>query len=471
MRTRRDAVRWQHGPLALPALAVASLIALNAAGTTVAQASDLGDPRTAFAIIPAEPHRSDLAIALGATSDAVRERQATLVASRAALARARAGVSVVAQVAPGLEFERDLADPASTGAWETDIDVSLDATYRRDTVAILRARLAVATAEARLRDQLRDDLQRALLALSAERLDARALTAARDEADSARQAVIVAQQDGATEQELLPMRLAAELASVALERAQVEALTAVEARERLGLSGSVPFTSALLSDGPVTLADLSPAALRSTYVTVPTPERHSQATTLSLQFDIATAHANASAFSVLREIELYGAYENAGFEVESRVAMVTGVPLVGVGLSWTNGEDDVGFTVGLGATVRFTDSTNRDAAAATQAVDDARAAYAAFLDAQVDAELTARRAAELDYDEFGLLRLQQQLAEDELAAALAGGASEREIQRLTTVVRRSLDATERAWQRYVRSLVRYLGIVDATWRADVLEER
>lgn len=471
MRTRRDAVRWQHGPLALPALAVASLIALNAAGSAVAQPGDLGDPRTAFALIPAEPHRSDFATALGATSDAVRERQATLAASRAALARVRAGVSVVAQAAPGVEYERDLADPASTGTWETDIDVSLDATYRRDTAAILKARLAVATAEARLRDQLRDDLQRALLALSAERLDARAIAAAQAESDSARQAVVLAQQEGATEHELMPVRLAAELAAVALERAHSEALTAAETREQLGLGGSVPFTNAQLTAGPVTLADLSPDALRSAYFTVPTPERHSQATTLSLQFDIATAHATASAFTVLREIELYGAYENAGFEVESRVAMVAGVPLVGAGLSWTNGEDDVGFTVGLGATVRFTDSTNRDAVAATQAVDEARAAYAAFLDAQVAAELAARRAAELDFDEFGLLRLQQQLAEDELTAALAAEASEREIQRLTTAVGRSHDATERAWQRYVRSLVRYLGIVDATWRADVLEER
>ena len=464
-------MRTYHGPLALLALVTVPLLVWQASTVAEAQGSVATDPLTLLAALPADPYLADLAIAFGATSDAVRERQAAVTTARTNLARAITGLTVVAQAAPSLEFERDLTKPSDQGAWETDIDLSVDATYRRDAQAIVRARIALATAESRLRDQLRADLQRALLALSAERLDSRSLQDAENAAAETLAAWIAAEQDGATERELLSLRVAAELAANALERAHAEALADALASERLGLRGSAPLSSAWLTGATGALSDLSPSALRSRILTVPTPEQHSQAALLLLQLNLATARANASAFTVVREIEVYGAYENTGFEVDGRIALVTGVPLVGAGVSWTNGDDDVGFTVGIGATLRLTDSTARDAAAATQAVSDAQADYAAFLDGQVDAELRARRAADLEYEEFGLARLQLQLLEEELETAAAAGTTDREVQRLTTAVRRSQDATERAWQRYVRSLVSYLGIVDATWRADVLEER
>ncbi|HET8984333.1 MAG TPA: hypothetical protein VFN03_01115, partial [Trueperaceae bacterium] len=274
-----------------------------------------------------------------------------------------------------------------------------------------------------------------------------------------------------------------------VERAQAGAAAAAAAAARLGLGDAArlglgdaaplaggplapgPVTSALLTGASSALGDLSPAAMVAHLVKVPTPEQHSEARLLALRLTLATAESAATAFTVLRELEVYGAYENTGFEVESRVALVTGVPLVGAGVSWTNGEADVGFTVGIGATLRVTDSTGREAAAAAQAVTVAHADYAAFLDAQVAAEFAARRMADLDFEEFGLERLQWRLIESQLAAAEVEDASEREVQRLATALGRAQDATERAWQRYVRSLVSYLGVVDAMWRADVMEER
>jgi hypothetical protein len=461
--------------MALLALVVAPLLALHAASSASAQAGGRADTTALLADLPSEPFFTDLAVALGATSDAVRERQAAVVTARTNLARATLGLEVVALAAPTLEFERDLADPADQGAWEPDIDVSLEATYRRDAQAVLRARLALTNAEILLRDQVRADLQRALLALSAERLDARSLSEAESAAAEAATALEAAEASGATAEELLPLQLAAELAANAVERARAEGLASAAAAARLGLGGSAPrsgpLTSALVGSEDHTLDALSPRSIVALLVTVPTPEQHAEARALALRLTLATAQSNATAFSVLRELEVYGAYENTGFEVESRVALVTGVPLVGAGVSWTNGEADVGFTVGIGATLRVTDATGREAAAAARAVTEAHAAYAAFLDAQVAAEAAARSMADLDFEEFGLTRLQWLLAEGQLAAAEAEGASEREVQRLATARERAQDATERAWQRYVRSLVGYLGVVDAMWRADVMEER
>ena len=463
-------MKTDHRHLALLALVSAPLLAWQATHTAHAQTSLATDAATLLVALPAEPYLSDLAVALSATSDAVRERHAAVTTARATLNRVVAGLSVTAQAAPKLEFERDLTDPSDQGAWETDIDVSIDAAYRRDTQAITRARLALATAESRLRDQLRADLQRALLALSAQRLDARSASDAELAAEEALGALRAAEQGGATDDELLTVRITAELALNAVERAHADALAASEAAALLGLAASAPVSSVLVTGPTGTLRDLSPATLHATVLSVPAPEQHSRAQSLLLQMTLASAQANASAFTVLREIEVYGGYENRGFEADGRLALVTGVPLVGAGVSWTNGEDDVGFTVGVGATLRLTDATARDAAAAAQAVTDAQAEYAGFLDAQVAAELAARRAAELEFEEFGLARLQQQLLEDQLAAN-AENVDDRDLQRLNTAARRAQDATERAWQRYVRTLVNYLGIVDATWRADVLEER
>jgi hypothetical protein len=460
----------------LVALVVAHVFVMQTLSGAHAQAGQAPDTATLLAALPSTPYATDMATALGATSDAVRERQSAVVAARTNLARAIAGLEVVGLVAPALEFERDLTDPAAQGAWETDVDVSLDATYRRDTRAVLRARLALLNAQTQLRDQVRADLQRALLALSAARLDARSASQAEVAAEQARAALAEAETSGATEPELLQLRVAAELAANAVERAQVEAQAATAVAARLGLGDSAPLagaplSSAFVADGDHTLEGLSPASVVARLVTVPTPELHSEARALAVRLSLATAQANATAFTVLRELELYGAYENTGFEVESRVALVTGVPLVGAGVSWTNGETDVGFTVGIGATLRVSDATGREAAAAAEAVTEAHADYAAFLDAQVAAELAARRMADLEFEEFGLERLQWNLVESQLAAVEAEGAPQREVQRLTTALGRAQDATERAWQRYVRSLVNYLGVVDAMWRADVMEER
>src|SRR5690606_25788286 len=146
----------------------------------------------------------------------------------------------------------------------------------------------------------------------------------------------------------------------------------------------------------------------------------------SLAHDLALAVVQSSAtpFNVLREVEVYGAYETSGFEVEGRAALTGGVPVVGSTLSWTNGVDDVGFVVGIGATLRLTDQTASQAAAAAQAVTAVQAAYASFLDAQVAGEVAARLAAELEFEDFALISLQLQTVQAQLGEARAMNAAE-----------------------------------------------
>jgi len=472
VRVSRKAQLVDKGPslVALLAVGAASLVALEAASSGLAQGAFPAEISTTMATLPAEPYFSDLALAFGATSAAVLERSAALGAALSTLGRAVAGFSVAAEVSPTLEFERDLADPTDQGAWGTDIDLGVTATYRSDTQAVARARLAAVGAEARLRVQLRDDLQRSLLALSNMRLAERGLADAVVAAGEAEVALREAEVSEAGAEELLSLRIAAALAANAVEREQAALAVATEAAARLGLASAVPTTSTLFTGGDRPLKDLAPTAILGMGVTVPTPEQHVRARTLSLELALAVARSNNSAFTVLRELEVYGDYENAGFEVEGRAALASGVPEIGSTVSWTNGVDDVGFVVGVGATLRLTDATVPDAAAAALAVTAAQAAYGAFLDAQVGDELAAQRAAALEFEDFALTRLQLMTVEAQLEQARATSASDREVQRLASAHRRAQDATERAWQRYVRSLVSYLGVADALWRTAVMEE-
>lgn len=477
MRVSRKAQLVESGPrvAALLIVAAASLVALQVSTAGSAQGALPAEIAAAIALLPAEPYLSDLALALSATSDAVRERTAALDAARSSLRGAVTGFTVAAEANPTLEFERDLADPADLGAWGTDIDLSVTGTYRRDTQAVTRARLAGATAEARLRSQLRDDLQRSLVALSNMRLARRGLEDAVVAAAEAEVALREAESADAAPAELLSLRVAAQLASNAVEREQTALAEAAEGAARLGLASAAPLASTMLTGAGSTLVDLAPTAIAGTGLMVPAPEQHVRAKTLALELALAVGQSNATAFTVLHQIEVYGAYENSGFEVDGRAALSAGVPVIGSTVSWTNGADDIGFVVGVGATLRLSDATGSEAAAAALAVTAAQAAYASFLDAQVLSELAARQAAELEFEDFALTRLQLMNVEAQLEQALeqprATSATERELQRLVTAHRRAQDAGERAWQRYVRSLVSYLGVVDAMWRTDVMEER
>src|SRR5690606_10714915 len=191
---RAGAVKTDHRHLALLALVSAPLLAWHATHTAHAQTSLATDAATLLVAPPAEPYLSDLAVTLSATSDAVRERHAAVTTARTTLNRFVAGLTLTAQAPPTPAFERDPTAPSHQASWETDIDVSVDAAYRRDTQAVTRARLALATAESRLRDQLRADLQRALLALSAQRLDARSASDAELAAEEALGALRAAEQ-------------------------------------------------------------------------------------------------------------------------------------------------------------------------------------------------------------------------------------------------------------------------------------
>lgn len=473
MQGSRRAQRVESGQrvMALLVAGAASMAALQVPAAVGAQPAMSAEVSTALALIAAEPYFADLALAFGATSDAVLERTAALAAARMALARAVAGFGVAAEAAPSLEFERDLADPVDQGAWETDIDLSVTASYRRDAVAVARAGLAVTTAEARLRDQLRDDLQRALLALSNARLADRGLADAVLAAEEAERTLAEAEEAGAPADELLALRVAVELATNAVEREAAASAAADEDEARLGLTTAVPIISTLLTGAERVLGDLAPGAITGLGLRVPSPEQHVGARSLAATLALALAQSNATTFNVLHEFEVYGTYETSGFEVEGRAALTGGVPLVGSTLSWTHGEDDVGFVVGVGATLRLDDQTATRAAEAARVVTAAQSAYASFLGGQVAAELAARRAAELEFEDFALTRLQLMSAQAQLEQARAAGSAQREVQRLVTAHRRAQDAAERAWQRYVRSLIGYLGVADAIWRDAVMEGR
>src|SRR5690606_35017369 len=89
----------------------------------------------------------------------------------------------------------------------------------------------------------------------------------------------------------------------------------------LGLTSAVPLTNALLEGAANGLLALAPAALVELGVAIPTPEEHVGARSLALELALAVAQSNATPFNVLREVEVYGAYETAGFEVEGRAAL------------------------------------------------------------------------------------------------------------------------------------------------------
>ena len=83
---------------------------------------------------------------------------------------------------------------------------------------------------------------------------------------------------------------------------------------------------------------------------------------------------------------------------------------------------------------------------------------AAFEAAQPGRERGAERLLELAYEELYVLLVARDNAFSELENARAEG---RASARLETGARRSEDAAERAWQRYVRALHDYLTTVDA----------
>lgn len=381
----------------------------------------------------------DLAIALGARSTAMSEREDELQSARDALVVAVSGMSFTATLSPSATWERDLVPAGSGVEFDADLAVAGQLVYRYDQRALLTARLAVVRAEGRLTAQRRSDVERALLALSSLRLALR--TAADAEA-----ALRAARSEDAPENDLLTEL---ELRSAALDlRAAEESVDAQrQALAELGVHAQ--------------------GALSEIYFAVPQaqPEAHQQVAILRLQLSQAAAAVRAAEFAFLPTVELTGRYEESGVTASGRVALAAGRPEVALGVAYRP-DDDRTWQVGIGATFRVRDTDLRSLAAAEASLLEASAAVEAFLasyDRRSRESLNAVAIAEEGFSiAMGLLALAHE--------GVARASGEVEMRRAQQALRRADDAAERAWQRYVRAMGDHLEVADGDWWVDEAEE-
>src|SRR5690606_32477490 len=139
------------------------------------------------------------------------------------------------EATPEAGYELDVA--RDRGGWEAGFEVELELGAERDENAILRARAALAAAEGRYRAQRRADLRAGLLALSQERLARRQLADAEAEAEEAAASLAAAQGSGAGAPELVSLEVAASLAALDLERAQLGYRPRARVLAELGVAG------------------------------------------------------------------------------------------------------------------------------------------------------------------------------------------------------------------------------------------
>lgn len=380
------------------------------------------------------------------------------------LALVRSGLSATGTFVPNAEFERDL--DSGSGAWDIDVDLDLTGSYRFDRERILRARIALERAAGRLRAQRRSDAERAMLALSDSRLGARALEDAR--LAVAETAAALAAAPTGDNGELESLQIAAELAVVELERELHEHRDADSALAELGLSDrrlGVPTgpTSFTTSDD---VAWLEAAPAPQLKYAESGPRTTPASRLLALELELAQHTLNLAPFEFAREIEVFSGYEASGIEAGARVALEVGVPTAEASFGWQPGEDDNVFTIGFGASFRLSDTSSDETRVAHRDVADARDALAAFSAAWPANERDQRTLAELAYREFVLELRAQDLSVAQLEELEGAGVDGSDLARARTAVRRARDASERAWQRYVRALGDYLDVVDVVLSTD-----
>ncbi|HZJ08676.1 MAG TPA: hypothetical protein VFD39_03185 [Trueperaceae bacterium] len=445
---------------------VASAVLVTAAASmrpAVAQAA-----ATAADIELATPaldvYRLDLETALRLSSRAAETLARDVVDAERELALARAGLSVVGTLEPGAELERDLV--TGTAGWDVDLELDVVGAYRYDRERLLEAGIALERAKARLRAQRRGDLERALLALSGSRLSARDVTEARLEVDEAAADLAAELAAGSPPREVELLEVANALAELDLERELLEHREPSAALAELGLRepSAVDWPEAAMDTDVAWLA--LPPAPRLVFADTSSPRTPPELRLLALELQLAENVLTLAPFAVARELELYGGYETSGLEAGARLALEGGVPTAEAALGWQLGADEHALTVGFGATFLLSDSSSAETKVAQRDVADARFALATRQAAWPAVAQDQRTLAELAYEEFGLELRALDLNVAALEELEAAGVDDKATASARTAVRRARDASERAWQRYVRALGNYLDVLDVELRLD-----
>ena len=431
-----------------PAARAGAVAAALALGLAAAQPSWLG-PLPASA----DGFREDLALLAGLVSEGAAARAEQVRTAREELARALRGLTVELEATPEARYALDLA--RGNGGWDAGLEVELGVGAARDEDRVLRAQAALAAAEGRYRAQLRADLRAGLLALSQERLAARTLADAEAAAAEARAAVEEARAAGAGETELAALEVAAGLA--AADRLLDLARPAVELeRARLGyrtrdaVLAEIGAPRAAREAGAYLLGPVPPGLSR--------PEQHRERAALAVAAERADLALRRLPFEHLREVELTADYRDGGFAVEAELGLRRGVPTADATFGWSTSEGAPRLRFGVSARLLFSNGSSARPTLVVAERELALTALAEFDAAQPDREREALRLLELAYEELHLLLLSRDAAEAALEAARAQG---RDTARLEASLRRADDASERAWQRYVRALFDYLETTDA----------
>lgn len=420
-----------------PAARAGAVAAALALGLAAAQPSWLG-PLPASA----DGFREDLALLAGLVSEGAAARAEQVRTAREELARALRGLTVELEATPEARYALDLA--RGNGGWDAGLEVELGVGAARDEDRVLRAQAALAAAEGRYRAQLRADLRAGLLALSQERLAARTLADAEAAAAEARAAVEEARAAGAGETELAALEVAAGLAAVELERARLGY------RTRDAVLAEIGAPRAAREAGAYLLGPVPPGLSR--------PEQHRERAALAVAAERADLALRRLPFEHLREVELAASYRDGGLRLGAELGLRRGVPTADATFGWSTSEGAPRLRFGVSARLLFSNGSSARPTLVVAERELALTALAEFDAAQPDREREALRLLELAYEELHLLLLSRDAAEAALEAARAQG---RDTARLEASLRRADDASERAWQRYVRALFDYLETTDA----------
>lgn len=433
--------------------------------------------RGAAALTPAYLCAQDLELALQARSPATAVRQAEVRRRQEDLRLAELGLSLLLTVEPGAVLGANLKKDEPAALRPTfEADASLG--YRRDEVAVARARLALDSAQRRQVTQARADGLQALISLSRLRAaqglyaqaDANAVEA-EELAASVQQSAAIAEEQSETpnrgepdegvQLDVRELQLAAARARATADDrlADVAAARTELNRLQVALPDSLPVATAW---GPLACLQLGNGLAQAPPPQLaPAQEAAEQRLErLRLEEQLAAALHQRAALAPLRDLTLLARYQEGGTRLTTQLELAGGRPGAGVALRWRN-TDVNAWSVELAATLRLDDSMGRELAAAQQALLEAQRAlkeHESELAGIIQAEERAARGAWRD------------LAFAAEAVAIATARSERaegerQITRAQQVLARSQDALEREYQAYVRALARYLAAFDLPWSA------
>lgn len=470
-----------------------------ALGSTQAEPAKVGSDQVTV-MTPAYVCAFDLSLALRAASPELTARNAEVARREGELRLAELGVSTVLTVTTGVAVGQNLLrDQAAR--WDTSLQMDAGLGYRYDEVAIVRARNALTTASKRADDQQRADVLSALISLSrlraAERLSAQtdaAAVEAESLAASVRQSAAAAQtawaetdvtpgqeanpestpeaDQAANQAPDLAPDLALNIRELDLAAARARATAYGRAEEanaaraelaRLGIEPPGPYVlgSPLTHTGPA--ACLVPAEApvdRTGGPDLPRPGPHTTTERRLLEHaaDLAAALHRRATFGPLRDFSMTAHYQEGGARVLAELELDGGRPAAGVNLRLREAAAH-NWGVGVAATIRLDDSMGAALTSATEQLESAQAALAAF-----DASLNARVLTEVATVETAWLQLAfaaeaVSIAEGRLALA----TEERDRTRAEQVLSRAIDALEREYQAYLRAVGRYLAEFDLPW--------